>query len=113
MTDKEKFFTNLMIDFHTARWLFDSDRIAAYMDAIAMFSYAHTNSNVGDEDDKLDKAYETFVATCTDISRGEGRYARTVPQYKINKQQLNIPFPDYDYNKFEWPKPTRSLYQNT
>jgi len=102
-----------MIDFHTARWLFDSGRVAAYMDAIATFSYAHTNSNIGDEDDKLDKAYDEFVALCTAITRGEGRYARTVPEYVINKQQLKIPFPDYDYNKFEWPKPTRSLYQNT
>ena len=113
MTDKEKFFTNLMIDFHTARWLFDSDRIAAYMDAIATFSYAHTNSNIGDEDDKLDKAYDEFVALCTAITRGEGRYARTVPEYVINKQQLKIPFPDYDYSIFQWPNPKRSLYQNS
>ena len=113
MTDKEKFFTNLMIDFHTARWLFYSDRIAAYMDAIATFSYAHTNSNIGDEDDKLDKAYDEFVALCTAITRGEGRYARTVPEYVINKQQLKIPFPDYDYSIFQWPNPKRSLYQNS
>ena len=110
MTDKEKFFTSLMIDFHTARWLFDSDKIAAYMDAIATFSYAHTNSNISDEDDKLDKAYDEFVALCTAITRGEGRYARTVPEYVINKLQLKIPFPDYDYSKFVWPPVKRTLY---
>jgi len=113
MTDKEKFFTNLMIDIHTCRWTGTMDRYGAYMAAIATFSYAHTNSNISDEDDKLDKAYDEFVALCTAITRGEGRYARTVPEYVINRQQLKIPFPDYDYNKFEWPKPTRSLYQNT
>ena len=50
MTDKEKFFTNLMIDIHTCRWTGNMDRYGAYMAAIATFSYAHTNSNIGDED---------------------------------------------------------------
>jgi hypothetical protein len=112
MTDKEKFFTNLMIDIHTCRWTGTMDRYGAYMDAIATFSYAHTNSNFTDEDDKTDRAYDQLVATCEDIVAGKG-YAKTVQQYVINKQQYKIPFPNYDYNTFECPKPTRSLYQNT
>jgi hypothetical protein len=112
MTDKEKFFKNLMIDIHTCRWTGTMDRYAAYMDAIAAFSYAHTNSNMSDEGDKIDRAYDYFVAQCRKIGRGEG-YAKTVHPYQIAKQQYKIPFPNYDYNTFEWPKPTRSLYQNT
>lgn len=112
MTNKEKFFKNLMIDIHTCRWIGAMDRYAAYMDAIASFSYAHTNSNFNDEDDKWDKAYDEFENRCEEISRGKG-YEKTIHPYQITKQQLKIQFPDYDYTTFEWPRPTRSLYQNT
>jgi len=112
MTKKESFFTNLMIDIHTCRWTGTMDRYAAYMDAIAAFSYAHTNSSEYDEDDKTDKAYDRFVERCAQIGRGEG-YEKTIHPYQIAKQQLKIQFPDYDYNIFQWPNPKRSLYQNT
>lgn len=112
MTDKEKFFTSLMIDIHTCRWTGTMDRYAAYMDAIAAFSYAHTNSSEYDEDDKVDTAYDRFVKRCEQIGTGKG-YEKTIHLYQIAKQQLKITFPDYDYNTFEWPRPTRSLYQNT
>lgn len=112
MTAKEKFFTNLMIDMHTCRWTGTMDRYAAYMDAIAAFSFAHTNSNFYDTDDKWDKAYDQFEKRCEEISRGEG-YQKTIHPYQVAKQQLKIPFPDYDYNTFQWPNTKRSLYQNT
>ena len=109
MTDKEKFFTNLMIDIHTCRWTGTMDRYAAYMDAIASFSYAHTNSNFYDTDDKWDKAYDQFEKRCEEIGRGEG-YAKTIQPYQVAKSQLKILFPDYDYNKFVFPPPKRTLY---
>lgn len=81
------------------------DRYAAYMDAIAAFSFAHTNSNFYDTDDKWDKAYDQFEKRCEEISRGEG-YTKTVHPYQVAKSQLKIPFPDFDYNKldFTWAK---------
>lgn len=100
MTQKEKFFTSLMIDIHTCRWTGTMDRYSAYMDAIAAFSYAHTNSNVYDEDDKEEKAYDFFVEQCKKIGRGEG-YAKTIQPYEVAKSQLKIPFPDFDYNKID------------
>lgn len=109
MTDREKFFTNLMIDIHTCRWTGTMDRYAAYMDAIASFSYAHTNSNFYDTDDKWDKAYDQFEKRCEEIGRGEG-YAKTIQPYQVAKSQLKIPFPDYDYSKFVFPPPKRTLY---
>ena len=109
MTDKEKFFKNLIIDIHTCRWTGTMDRYAAYMDAIAVYSYSLTNSNLGDTDDKADRAYDYFVAQCQKIGRGEG-YAKTVHPYQVAKSQLKIPFPDYDYSKFVWPPTKRTLY---
>jgi hypothetical protein len=75
------------------------------MDAIAAFSFAHTNSNFYDTDDKWDKAYDQFERRCEEISRGEG-YTKTVHPYQVAKSQLKIPFPDFDYNKldFTWAK---------
>ena len=96
---KEAFFTNLLISIHTARWTGNGDSFRAYMDAIAAYSYAHTNSNFYDEEDKIDKAHDRFVEQCKQIS--EGNYRKTTPEYVAMKQQLRIPFPDYDYNKFE------------
>lgn len=100
MTDKEKFFTSLMIDIHTCRWTGTMDRYAAYMDTIAAFSYAHTNSSEYDKEDKPEKAYDFFVERCKKIGRGEG-YAKTVHPYQVAKSQLKIPFPDYDYNNID------------
>ena len=82
MTAKESFFTNLMIDIHTCRWTGTMDRYQAYMDAIAAFSYAHTNSNECDKDDKEDRAYDRFVKQCERIGRGEG-YEKTIHPYLL------------------------------
>ena len=96
---KEAFFKDLLISIHTCRWTGNTDRFIAYLDAIAAYSYAHTNSNFYDEEDKIDKAHDRFVEQCKQIS--EGNYKKTTPEYVAMKQQLRIPFPDYDYNKFE------------
>ena len=96
---KEDFFKGLLISIHTCRWTGNSDRFIAYMDAIAAYSYAHTNSNLGDEDDKCEKAYERLVDKCEKIAYGE--YRKTTPEYVLSKRQLKIPFPDFKYSKFD------------
>jgi len=96
---REDFFKDLLISIHTCRWTGNSDRFVAYLDAIAAYSYAHTNSNLGDTDDKWDKAYDRLVARCEEI--GYGNYKKTTPEYVLSKRQLKIPFPDFKYSKFE------------
>lgn len=101
-----------MIDIHTCRWTGTMDRYGAYMDAIAAFSFAHTNSNFYDTDDKWDKAYDQFEKRCEEIGRGEG-YTKTVHPHQVAKSQLKIPFPDFDYNKLDFTWAKKKLLQWT
>jgi hypothetical protein len=83
MTKKEKFFHNLLIDLHTARWTLNGDMVNAILDNIGGYSYAHTNGNVWDEDDKYDKAYERFVEKHNEIM--SGNYSKTTKVYETPK----------------------------
>jgi hypothetical protein len=69
-TDKEKvqFFHNMLIDLHTFRWTGDGDKVVRVLDAIGGYSYAHTNSNYGDDDNKYDRAYERLVSSINEIN---------------------------------------------
>lgn len=62
MKTKEEFFHSLLIDLHTYRWL-GSEKFVKLLDAIGAYSYAYTNGNEWDEEDKWDKAYEQLVKT--------------------------------------------------
>ncbi len=68
-TDKEKlnFFHDMLINLHTFRWTGDGDKVVRVLDAIGGYSYAHTNSNFFDEEDKIDRAYERLVKTMDEI----------------------------------------------
>jgi hypothetical protein len=48
MTDKEKFYHELLISLHTLRWT-GSPKLVKLLDIIGRYSYKHTNSNAGDE----------------------------------------------------------------
>lgn len=65
----------MLIDLHTFRWLGNGDGVRAIMDNIGAYSYAHTNSNEWDEDDKYDRAYASLVARHGEIMQGD--YPRT------------------------------------
>ena len=69
-TDKEKvnFFHNMLIDLHTFRWTGDGEKVKRVLDVIGGYSYAHTNSNFGDDDDKYDRAYERLVSAINEIN---------------------------------------------
>jgi hypothetical protein len=60
--------------------------------------------------DTTDQAYDYFVAQCQEIGAGRG-YEKTIHPHQIAKQQLRIPFPDYNYDALVWPRPKRTLYQ--
>jgi hypothetical protein len=79
MTDKEKFFHSMLIDLHTFRWTGNGDAVMAVLDNIGGYSYAHTNGNVWDEDDKYDKAYDRLVENHNKIIEGDYK--------KIKKEQ--------------------------
>lgn len=74
---KENFFHNLLIDLHTARWLMNGDMVTAILDNIGAYSYAHTNGNIWDEDDKYEKAYERLVKRHKEIMLGDYRKTKT------------------------------------
>ena len=61
MTKKEKFFHDLLITIHTLRWTGNSKKLIQLLEAIGAYSYAHTNSNITDEEDKCERAYEQLV----------------------------------------------------
>jgi hypothetical protein len=93
-TDKEKvnFFTDMLINLHTYRWTGDGEKVKRVLDAIGGFSYAHTNSNFYDEDDKLDRAYERMVKTMDEIvqSPASWRQPKKVLDDSITKDTLEI-----------------------
>lgn len=71
MTDKEKlrFYDSLMIYIHTANWTGDRNKnLPRIMKAIGAFSYAHTNSNAGDEFEP-DKIFERFVTNIEEAQK--------------------------------------------
>lgn len=70
MTPKELFFHNMLIDLHTFRWTMNSVAVVAILDNIGAYSYAHTNGNAGDDDDKEEKAYELLVERHNEIMAG-------------------------------------------
>ena len=72
-TDKEKvnFFTDMLIYLHTYRWMGDGEKVKQVLEAIGGYSYSHTNSNLGDDEDgyKLDRAFERFVNRISEIQQ--------------------------------------------
>jgi len=78
-TDKEKvnFFTGMLIDLHTYRWTGDGSKVVRVLEAIGGYSYAHTNSNPGEDDDKLDRAFESLVKKITEISQASATWKKT------------------------------------
>jgi hypothetical protein len=50
MESKQSFFHGLLISLHTARWTGNSEHFGKLMDMIGGYSYAHTNSNLWDDE---------------------------------------------------------------
>lgn len=67
MTEKEKFFHNLLLDLHLCRWTGNREKVGAILENIGAYSYAHTNSNIEDDDDKEERAYQRLVKTHNEI----------------------------------------------
>lgn len=61
MTEKERFFHNLLLDLHLCRWTGDRERVGAILENIGAYSYAHTNSNIDDPENKEEQAYKQLV----------------------------------------------------
>jgi hypothetical protein len=87
MTPKELFFHNMLIDLHTFRWTMNSVAVKAILDNIGAYSYAHTNSNFYDEDDKEEKAYERLVEVHNQIMAGG--YLKTEKEYDVPKELIS------------------------
>jgi hypothetical protein len=80
-TDKEKvnFFTDMLISLHTCRWTGDGEKVKKFLDAIGGYSYSHTNSNFGDDEDgfKLDRAFERLVKRTEEILKEPASWKTT------------------------------------
>lgn len=61
MTEKELFFKNLLIDFHTSRIKSHNNRVGAILENIGRYSYAHTSEDISNNPCKLEKAYKALV----------------------------------------------------
>ena len=72
-TEKERFFHELLITLHTYRWTGNEKKVIKILDMIGDYSYAHTNSNEGDEEDKCEKAYEELVKQYNAILKSKTR----------------------------------------
>jgi hypothetical protein len=95
-TEKEKvnFFNDMLINLHTFRWTGDGEKVMRVLDAIGGYSYAHTNSNVYDDDDKSDRAYERLVSAIDEIVKSPASWKKPkeekVQDDSITKISLQI-----------------------
>jgi len=95
-TDKEKvnFFHNMLIDLHTFRWTGDGEKVMRVLEVIGGYSYAHTNSNVYDDDDKSERAYERLVSAIDEIVKSPASWKKPkeekVKDDSITKTSLEI-----------------------
>lgn len=85
-TDKEKvnFFHNMLIDLHTFRWTGDGEKVKRVLDAIGGYSYAHTNSNFYDDDDKSDRAYERLVSVIDEIVKSPASWKKPKEEKELD-----------------------------
>jgi hypothetical protein len=59
--DELEVYRNLLINLHTARWTMNNDRVIKILDLIGNYSYARTNSN-GDEEQDRKNQERTLLA---------------------------------------------------
>lgn len=67
MTQKEKAYHDILMKLHLFRWTMDYKKMGAVMDAIAAYSYHHTNSNGYDDEPTHEELFTQLVKRVEEI----------------------------------------------